>query len=87
MKDRMPSLDNPILVNVNNRLGVKTTIRCAATTSIKDFKRLVAQKFGVKPEDILLKRQGQRPFKKSLTLQDYEIGHHSSIDLEINMTD
>lgn len=76
-----------ILVHVNNRLGIKSAIRCSASDSIKDFKKLVAHQLGVRPDEILLKRQGQRPFKDSLTLQDYEIGHNSSIDLEVDSTD
>ena len=87
MEKQNMSFGDLILVHVNNRLGTKSAIRCSPADSIKDFKRLVAHQLGVRPDEILLKRQGQRPFKDSLTLQDYEIGHNSSIDLEVDSTD
>ena len=36
---------------------------------------------------MMLKRQGERPFKDFLTLDDYEIGNGSSLDLEIDTCD
>ena len=35
----------------------------------------------------MLKRQGQRPLKDGLTLEDYEIGDGSSLDLEADTGD
>lgn len=35
----------------------------------------------------MLKRQGERPFEDSLTLEDYEISNGSSLDLEIDTCD
>lgn len=81
------SIGDSVLVHINNRLGGKTTVWCLATASIKEVKALAALQLGTGPEAMLLKRQGQWPFKDSLTLQDYEIGDNSSIDLEFDTTD
>ena len=35
----------------------------------------------------MLKRQGQRALKDGLTLEDYEIGNGSSLDLEVDTED
>ncbi|KAK4697572.1 ubiquitin-like protein 5, partial [Lecanoromycetidae sp. Uapishka_2] len=76
-----------IHVFVNNRLGARYEIVCSSSDAIGDFKKLVAFYSGTKALTIMLKRQGQRPFKDSLTLGDYEIGDGSSLDLEIDTTD
>ena len=73
-----------IRVTVNNRLGTKREIPCSPSDTIADFKKLVAVYSGSRPETILLKRQGMRPFKDPLTLGDYEVGDGSSLDLEID---
>ena len=76
-----------INVIVNNRLGARYSIMCSPSDSIGDFKKIVAVYSGTKPERILLKRQGMRPFKDNLTLEDYEIGDGSSMNLELDTTD
>ena len=58
---------------------------CSPTDSIGDFKKLVAVYSGIKAEAILLKRQGLRPFSNKLTLEDYEIGNCSSLDMEVDV--
>lgn len=73
-----------IHVSVNNRLEIKYEILCSTADSIGDSKKLVAVYSGTKPAAIMLKRQGQRPFKDSTTLGDYEIGDGSSLDLEVD---
>ena len=48
---------------------------------------MVAAQTGRAPHEIMLKRQGQRPFKDSLTLADYEINNGVQIDLELDTGD
>ncbi|KAF8863981.1 ubiquitin-like protein, partial [Acephala macrosclerotiorum] len=70
-----------IIVHVNDRLGTKAAIPCLASDPIKLFKAQVAARIGRKPHEILLKRQGERPFKDQLTLEDYGVGNGVQIDL------
>ncbi|KAF6238882.1 hypothetical protein HO173_002754 [Letharia columbiana] len=76
-----------IRVFINNRLGTKTEILCSPSDTIGAFKRIAAVYLGTRPEAMTLKRQGERPFKDSLTLEDYEIGNGSALDLEIDTCD
>ena len=76
-----------IIVNVNDRLGTKAAIPCLASDSIKNFKIMVAARIGREPNEILLKRQGMRPFKDMLTLADYEISNGVQLDLEVDTGD
>lgn len=73
-----------IIVNVNDRLGTKAQIPCFPSDPIKAFKHLVALQIGRKPHEILLKRQGERPFKDELTLEDYGVSNGVQIDLELD---
>jgi len=73
-----------IIVHVNDRLGTKAAIPCLASDPIKLFKAQVAARIGREPHEILLKRQGQRPFKDQLTLADYEISNGVQLDLEVD---
>ena len=75
-----------IVVYINNRLGRREAIPCFSTDTIGDFKKVAALYLGTKAEAIMLKRQGQRPPKDTLTLEDYEIGNRSSLDLETDTT-
>lgn len=45
------------------------------------FKAQVAARIGRQPHEILLKRQGERPFKDQLTLEDYGISNGVQLDL------
>jgi hypothetical protein len=76
-----------IRVFVNNRLGTKTEVACLPSDTIGDFKKLVALMIGRKPHEILLKRQGERPFKDQLTLQDYGVSNNVQLDLEVDTGD
>lgn len=76
-----------IIVHVNDRLGTKAAIPCFASDRIKEFKIMVAARIGREPHEILLKRQGQRPFKDVLTLADYEISNGVQLDLEVDTGD
>lgn len=73
-----------IIVHVNDRLGTKAAIPCLASDPIKLFKAQVAARIGRQPHEIMLKRQGQRPFKDQLTLADYEVSNGVQLDLEID---
>lgn len=61
---------------------------CAVTDHRQeDFKIIVASMIGRKPHEILLKRQGERPFKDQLTLQDYGVSNNVQLDLEVDTGD
>ncbi len=77
-------MEETIVVHVNDRLGTKTAVPCLASDPIKLFKAYVAMRIGRQPHEILLKRQGERPFKDQLTLEDYGISNGVQIDLEID---
>ncbi|KAK3173210.1 hypothetical protein OEA41_006539 [Lepraria neglecta] len=70
-----------IIVNVNDRLGTKASIPCLASDPIKLFKAQVAARIGRQPHEIMLKRQGERPFKDQLTLEDYGVSNGVQLDL------
>ncbi|KAI7240472.1 hypothetical protein KC330_g1213 [Hortaea werneckii] len=76
-----------IIVNVNDRLGTKAAIPCLASDNIKAFKAIVAAHIGRQPHEIMLKRQGERPFKDQLTLEDYGVSSGVQLDLEIDTGD
>ncbi|KAF2753559.1 ubiquitin-like protein [Pseudovirgaria hyperparasitica] len=76
-----------IVVTVNDRLGTKAQIPCQASDSIKLFKALVASKIGRQPHEIMIKRQGERPFKDVLTLADYSVSNGVQLDLELDTGD
>ncbi|KAI0998955.1 hypothetical protein K3495_g9236 [Podosphaera aphanis] len=73
-----------IIVHVNDRLGTRAAIPCLASDPIRLFKAQVAARIGRQPHEILLKRQGERPFKDQLTLEDYGVSNGVQIDLEID---
>ncbi|KAI4164599.1 MAG: hypothetical protein LQ342_001912 [Letrouitia transgressa] len=76
-----------IVVNVNDRLGTKTAIPCLASDPVGLFKAQVAARIGRKPHEIMLKRQGERPFKDQLTLEDYGVSNGVQLDLEVDTGD
>lgn len=90
-KKKKPPTTTPqgpmIIVNVNDRLGTKAAIPCLASDSIKAFKAIVAARIGRQPHEIMLKRQGERPFKDALTLEDYGVGNGVQLDLELDTGD
>ncbi|KAI9674097.1 MAG: hypothetical protein M1817_001915 [Caeruleum heppii] len=51
------------------------------------FKAQVAARVGRQPHEILLKRQGERPFKDALTLEDYGVSNGVQLDLELDTGD
>lgn len=87
-KSKPPPITEPmIIVNINDRLGTKAAIPCLASDSIKAFKAVVAAHIGRQPHEIMLKRQGERPFKDQLTLQDYGVSNGVQLDLELDTGD
>ena len=81
------STEPMIIVYVNDRLGTKKAVPCFASDPIKDFKVIVASMIGRQPHEILLKRQGERPFKDMLTLRDYGVSNNVQLDLEVDTGD
>lgn len=61
------------------RLHCVTTI--PANICAELFKAQVAARIGREPHEILLKRQGERPFKDQLTLEDYGVSNGVQLDL------
>ena len=51
------------------------------------FKAMVAARIGRQPHEIMLKRQGERPFKDHLTLDDYGVSNGVQLDLELDTGD
>lgn len=90
-KDKKPkpvtSSEPMIIVNVNDRLGTKAAIPCLASDSVKAFKAMVAAHIGRQPHEIMIKRQGERPFKDQLTLEDYSVSNGVQLDLELDTGD
>ncbi|KAI9863760.1 MAG: hypothetical protein M1824_006357 [Vezdaea acicularis] len=76
-----------IIVYVNDRLGTKAAIPCLASDPIKLFKAQVAARIGREPHEIMIKRQGERPFKDVLTLEDYGVSNGVQLDLEVDTGD
>ncbi|KAK1776327.1 ubiquitin-related domain-containing protein [Copromyces sp. CBS 386.78] len=93
-KDKPPAPAAPsgggeemIIVTVNDRLGTKAQIPAFPSDTIKQFKVMVAMRVGREPHEILLKRQGERPFKDQLSLADYGVSSGVQIDLEVDTGD
>jgi hypothetical protein len=57
------------------------------TCSAEAFKAMVAARIGRQPHEIMLKRQGERPFKDHLTLDDYGVSNGVQLDLELDTGD
>ena len=81
------SNEQMIIVNINDRLGTKAAIPCLASDPVKAFKAMVAARIGRQPHEIMIKRQGERPFKDQLTLEDYGVSNGVQLDLELDTGD
>lgn len=97
MKKVVAPSEPMIVVHVNDRLGTKAAIPCLASDPISEllsyyqvyasltiaglFKAYVAARIGREAHEILLKRQGERPFKDELTLEDYGVSNGVQLDL------
>lgn len=73
-----------IIVNINDRLGTKSAIPCLLSDTIGQLKLMVAARIGREAGQIMLKRQGERPFKDQLSLEDYGISNGVQLDLEVD---
>lgn len=60
---------------------VRNIPRRPANAFLELFKAYVAARIGREPHEILLKRQGERPFKDQLTLEDYGVSNGVQLDL------
>lgn len=69
-----------IAITVNDRLGKKVRLLCNEDDTIGDIKKVIAVKTGMKSERIQLKRW-YTVYNDNLTLQDYEIGNGSNLEL------
>lgn len=76
-----------MIVTVNDRLGTKASMPCLPSDTVGDFKKIVAAHIGRKPHEIMLKRQGERPFKDFITLGDYGVSNGVQLDLELDTGD
>jgi hypothetical protein len=76
-----------IIVTVNDRLGTKAQIPAFPSDTVGQFKIMVAMRVGREPHEILLKRQGERPFKDGITLGDYGVSNGVQLDLEVDTGD
>ena len=83
------TMDAGVLMRVfiNNRLGARTEVLCSPSDTIGAFKKVAAVYLGIRSETMVLKRQGERPSKDFIMLDDYGIGNGSSLDLKINACD
>lgn len=48
---------------------------------------MIAARIGREPGQIMLRRQGERPFKDQLSLNDYGVSNGVQLDLEIDTGD
>ena len=84
---KMQTSTEMITVFVNDRLGTRTQVPCLGSDTVGDFKKYVAANIGRRPHEIMLKRQGERPFRDQLTLEDYGVSNGVQLDLELDTGD
>ncbi len=75
---------SPILVayiRLVNSDGMGRRAEADLVTFTGLFKAQVAASIGRQPHEIMLKRQGERPFKDQLTLEDYGVSNGVQLDL------
>lgn len=72
-----------IEVACNDRLGKKIRVKCNPDDTIGDLKKLIAAQTGTRAEKIRLQKW-YSVFKDHITLQDYEIGDGSNLELYYN---
>ena len=81
------STEEMIIVNVNDRLGTKAAIPCLPSDTVAQLKLMVAARIGREAGQIMLKRQGERPFKDHICLADYGVSNGVQLDLEVDTGD
>jgi ubiquitin-like protein 5 len=72
-----------IEVVCNDRLGKKIRVKCNKDDTIGDLKKLIAAQVGSRPEKIRLQKW-YSVFKDHITLEDYEIGDGTNLELYYN---
>ena len=72
-----------IEVVCDDRLGKRIKVKCNKDDTIGDLKKIIAAQIGSRPEKIRLQKW-YSVFKDHITLEDYEIGHGSNIELYYN---
>ncbi|PHH68709.1 hypothetical protein CDD80_7335 [Ophiocordyceps camponoti-rufipedis] len=86
-KPAAPPPQEMIIVNVNDRLGTKSAIPCLPSDTVGQLKLMIAARIGRDAGQIMLRRQGERPFKDMLSLEDYGISNGVQLDLEVDTGD
>lgn len=76
-----------IVVHINDRLGTKSAIPCLPSDTVGQFKLMIAARIGRDAGQIMLRRQGERPFKDHITLEDYGVSNGVQLDLEVDTGD
>lgn len=76
-----------IIVHINDRLGTKSAIPCLPSDTVGQFKLMIAARIGREAGQIMLRRQGERPFKDHITLEDYGVSNGVQLDLEVDTGD
>lgn len=76
-----------IIVHINDRLGTKSAVPCLPSDTVGQLKMMIAARIGRKANQIMLRRQGERPFKDQLTLDDYGISNGVQLDLDVDTGD
>lgn len=69
-----------IAITCNDRLGKKVRLLCNEDDKIGDIKKVIAIKTGTKADRIILKKW-YSVLKDHITLEDYEIGDGSNLEL------
>jgi ubiquitin-like protein 5 len=67
----------------NDRVGRKIKVKCNLDDTIGDLKKLIAAQIGTRPEKLRLQKW-YSVFKDHISLEDYEIGNGSNIELYYN---
>lgn len=80
-KAAIPCLASDPISKFAGFLHVGDCRRCLSNRSQELFKAQVAARIGREPHEIMLKRQGERPFKDQLTLEDYGVSSGVQLDL------
>lgn len=82
-KAAIPCLASDPISSLLSRFSISNCGHAGLTTILftELFKAQVAARIGREPHEILLKRQGERPFKDQLTLEDYGVSNGVQLDL------
>lgn len=74
-------------VSCHHTTSITFNLVLEADNNTELFKAQVAARIGRQPHEIMLKRQGERPFKDQLTLEDYGVSNGVQLDLELDTGD